>query len=132
LFVSLPSGQHLASICDGPDGVIANAAPGLIFVDLGTSPLSLTRELAGRFGEAGLRYADAPVARTRAAAEEGTLAITVGGDSEVFEAVEPLLRRFASEVTHCGPVGTGQVVKILNNMVVVGTVISLCEAAAIG
>ncbi len=131
LFVSLPSGQHLATVCDGPDGVLANARPGTIFVDLGTSPLSLTRELAQRFEAAGLSYADAPVARTRAAAETGTLAITVGASDAVFAEVAPLLGRFASEVTHCGPVGTGQVVKILNNMVVVGTVMALSEAAAI-
>ena len=131
LFVSLPSGKHLEAVCEGEEGVLANAAPGLTFVDLGTSPLALTRALAGRFADAGLDYADAPVARTRAAAEEGTLAITVGASDATFAMLEPLLRRFASEVTHCGAVGTGQIVKILNNMVVVGTVISLCEAAAI-
>lgn len=131
LFVSLPSGQHLAAVCDGPDGVLANARAGMVFVDLGTSPLSLTRDLAERFEAAGMRYADAPVARTRAAAETGTLAITVGASDEIFAMIEPLLERFASEITHCGPVGTGQIVKILNNMVVVGTVMVLSEAAAI-
>ena len=67
----------------------------------------------------------------RAAAETGTLAITVGASDEIFATIAPLLGRFASEVTHCGPVGTGQIVKILNNMVVVGTVMALSEAAAI-
>jgi hypothetical protein len=131
LFVSLPSGKHLQSVCEAADGVLANAQPGQIFVDLGTSPLELTRELAKRFDEAGLHYVDAPVARTRAAAEQGTLAITVGAEPDIFELVEPLLRCFAEEVTLCGPIGTGQIVKILNNMVVVGTVIALSEAAAI-
>ncbi len=71
------------------------------------------------------------MARTREAAEAGTLALTVGAAPELFAQIEPLLRCFASEVTHCGDVGTGQIIKILNNMVVVGTVVALSEAAAI-
>jgi 3-hydroxyisobutyrate dehydrogenase-like beta-hydroxyacid dehydrogenase len=131
IFISVPSGEHLRSVCDGSEGLLKTCRKGQTIVDLSTSPLKLTRELAGRFAKKGVDYADAPVARTRAAAEAGTLALTVGGTEEVFKRIEPLLRCFASEVTHCGPVGAGQVVKILNNMVVVGTVVMLCEAAAI-
>lgn len=131
IFVSLPSGKHLQAICEGPDGLIANVGPGWTVVDLGTSPLKLSKELAAKFGAGDVAYADAPVARTRQAAEQGTLAVTVGAADPVFARLEPLLRCFASEVTHCGEVGSGQVVKILNNMVVVGTVTALCEAAAI-
>lgn len=131
IFVSLPSGRHLEEVCSGDDGILANARSGQTFVDLGTSPLDITRRLAEAFAARGARYADAPVARTRAAAELGTLAITVGATPQLFTMIEPLLRCFAAEVTHCGPVGAGQVVKILNNMVVVGTVIALSEAAAI-
>lgn len=131
IFVSLPSGKHLQAICEGPDGLIANVGPGRTVVDLGTSPLKLSKELAAKFGAGDVAYADAPVARTRQAAEQGTLAVTVGAADPVFARLEPLLRCFASEVTHCGEIGSGQVVKILNNMVVVGTVTALCEAAAI-
>lgn len=131
VFVSLPSGKHLESICRGTDGLLSRAAPGKILVDLGTSPPKLTKELAAAFGEVGVDYADAPVARTRKAAEEGNLAITVGGSTSTFDKIEPLLRCFASDVSYCGSFGSGQVVKILNNMVVVGTVVALCEAAAI-
>ncbi|CAN7347079.1 NAD(P)-dependent oxidoreductase [Bosea sp. LjRoot9] len=131
VFISMPSGAHLQRICEGPDGLLAFARPGQMIVDLSTSPLKLTRELAAAFAAKGADYADAPIARTRAAAEAGTLAITVGATPEIFARVEPLLRCFAAEVTHCGEVGSGQVVKILNNMVVVGTVTALCEAAAI-
>jgi 3-hydroxyisobutyrate dehydrogenase-like beta-hydroxyacid dehydrogenase len=131
VFVSLPSGKHLQALCEGPDGLIASMGPGRTVVDLGTSPLKLSREIAARFSAGDVAYADAPVARTRQAAEQGTLAITVGTTDSTFARLEPLLRCFASEVTHCGEVGSGQVVKILNNMVVVGTVTALCEAAAI-
>ena len=131
VFISMPSGAHLKKICEMPEGLLAFARAGQTIVDLSTSPLKLTRELAGAFAAKGADYADAPVARTRAAAEAGTLAISVGATPEVFTRIEPLLRCFASEVTHCGDVGSGQVVKILNNMVVVGTVTALCEAVAI-
>jgi 3-hydroxyisobutyrate dehydrogenase-like beta-hydroxyacid dehydrogenase len=131
VFISMPSGEHLKKICGMPGGLVELARPGQTIVDLSTSPLKLTRELAGTFAAKGADYADAPVARTRAAAETGTLAIFVGASPDVFTRIEPLLRCFASEVTHCGDVGSGQVVKILNNMVVVGTVTALCEAAAI-
>jgi 3-hydroxyisobutyrate dehydrogenase-like beta-hydroxyacid dehydrogenase len=131
VFISMPSGVHLKKICEMPGGLLELARSGQIIVDLSTSPLKLTRELAAAFKAKGTDYADAPVARTRAAAEAGTLAISVGATPAVFGRIEPLLRCFAAEVTHCGDVGSGQVVKILNNMVVVGTVTALCEAAAI-
>jgi 3-hydroxyisobutyrate dehydrogenase-like beta-hydroxyacid dehydrogenase len=131
IFISLPSGAHLQKVCEGDGGLLENVAGGKLVVDLSTSPLKLTRTLAAAFHAKGVDYADAPVARTRAAAEAGTLAITVGATPQIFARIEPLLRHFAAEVTHCGEVGSGQVVKILNNMVIVGTVTALCEAAAI-
>ncbi|MEZ5881376.1 MAG: NAD(P)-dependent oxidoreductase [Nitratireductor sp.] len=131
VFVSLPSGKHLERLCRGRDGVLRLSRPGQTFVDLGTSPHDLTCRLGSDFEEIGVNYADAPVARTRAAAEAGNLAITVGARAEVFRSIEPYLSCFASDVTHCGPIGNGQVVKILNNMVVSSTVVALCEAAII-
>jgi 3-hydroxyisobutyrate dehydrogenase-like beta-hydroxyacid dehydrogenase len=131
IFVSLPSGKHLQALCEGSQGLIACIRPGQTVVDLGTSPLQLSKELAATFMAKGVAYADAPVARTRQAAEQGTLAVTVGASASTFDRIESLLRCFASEVTHCGDVGSGQVVKIMNNMVLVGTVTALCEAAEI-
>jgi len=125
------SGKQVRELCEGPQGLLAITRAGQTVVDLGTSPLSLSRELAGQFAQKGVAYADAPVARTRQAAEDGTLAITVGASADVFARIEPLLRCFASEVTHCGDVGSGQLVKIMNNMVIVATVVALSEAAAI-
>ena len=91
-----------------------------------------TRALAVEFAARGAMFIDAPVARTRAAAEAGTLAVMVGSDADVFERVRPLIATFASDITHCGPVGCGQVVKILNNMVLFETVVAISEAKAIG
>jgi 3-hydroxyisobutyrate dehydrogenase-like beta-hydroxyacid dehydrogenase len=132
VFLSLPSGEAVRELADAPDGLLASVAAGQMVVDLGTSPVDLTRQLAREFAQRGAIFIDAPVARTRAAAEAGTLAVMVGADTAVFEQVRPLLATFASDITHCGPVGCGQVVKILNNMVLFETVMALSEAKAIG
>ena len=131
VFASLPSGKELNALAYDEDGLLANVRAGQIFVDLGTSPVALTRELAGRLSQKGVDYLDAPVARTRQAAESGTLAVMVGGKTETFQAVRPLMECFASDITHCGAVGSGQVTKILNNMILFETVTALSEAYAI-
>ncbi|MBE0624470.1 MAG: NAD(P)-dependent oxidoreductase [Burkholderiales bacterium] len=132
VFLSLPSGEVVAGLVRGAGGLLQTARPGQVVVDLGTSPVDLTRQLAQEFERLGASFVDAPVARTRAAAVAGTLSVMVGGDARTFDALRPLLGTFASDVTHCGPVGCGQVVKILNNMVLFETVVALAEAHAIG
>ena len=79
----------------------------------------------------GAAWADAPIARTRQAAQDGTLSVMVGATPELFAAIEPLIRCFATDVTHCGDTGAGQVTKILNNMVLFQTVNALAEAVAV-
>ena len=132
VFLSLPSGEVVAELVHGAQGLLAAARPGQIIVDLGTSPVDLTRQLAQEFARRQASFVDAPVARTRAAAEAGTLSVMVGAETATFDALRPLLAMIASDVTHCGAAGCGQVVKILNNMVLFETVIALAEAHAIG
>ncbi len=81
IFLSLPSGDELEAVCGGADGLLAQARAGQIVVDLGTSPVGLTRALAARFAAKAVGYADAPVARTRQAAEDGTLSVMVGASA---------------------------------------------------
>jgi 3-hydroxyisobutyrate dehydrogenase-like beta-hydroxyacid dehydrogenase len=131
IFMALPSGEHLHAVCAGENGLIAHARAGQIIADLGTSPVDLTRALAARFRAKAAHYADAPIARTRQAAEEGTLSIMVGADAETFASIRPLLACCATDITHCGPVGSGQIVKILNNMVLAETVVALSEALVV-
>jgi len=130
LFLCLPGGAQLRALCEGE--LLGAARAGLTVVDLGTSGVALARELAQRFAARGADYADAPIARTREAAQEGTLSITVGAAPAVYARIEPLLRCMGSDITHCGGVGSGQVVKILNNMVLFQTVNALAEALALG
>lgn len=132
IFLSLPGGPEVEQIVLGEEGVLASGREGQRIIDLSTTPVDLTRDLSARLAEKGLRFADAPVARTRQAAEDGTLSIMVGADDALFEEIRPLLAHTATEVTHCGDVGCGQVVKILNNMVLFETVVALAEALNIG
>ena len=131
VLAALPSGRILDDLAHANDGLLENIRGGQTFVDLGTSPVNLTRALAAEFATRGARYLDAPVARTRQAAEAGTLSVMVGGDAATFAAVKPVLACVASEITHCGGLGSGQVTKILNNMVLFQTVAALSEAYAI-
>lgn len=132
VFLSLPSGEVVHQLAHQPDGLLAHARSGQTVVDLSTSPVDSTRALAQAFAEKGTTFIDAPVARTRAAAEAGTLSVMVGADAASFERVKPLIATFATDIALCGPVGCGQVVKILNNMVLFETVVALAEAKANG
>lgn len=132
LFLSLPGGPQVDAVIRGPGGVLEQGKPGLLLVDMSTTPADLTRELASALAERGIAFADAPVARTRQAAQDGTLSIMVGSSPEIFDRIQPLLAYAATDITHCGPVGCGQVVKILNNMVLFETVVALSEALTLG
>jgi 3-hydroxyisobutyrate dehydrogenase-like beta-hydroxyacid dehydrogenase len=128
IFMALPSGQFVAQVCAE---LLAHVADGAMVVDLGTSPVSLTRDLAAQFAAKGVAYVDAPIARTRQAAEAGTLSIMVGASEADYDTLQPLLAYLATDITHCGPVGAGQIVKIMNNMVLIQTVVALSEAKAV-
>jgi len=128
--VCLPSGANLEALCTGASGVLAHVRPGQIFVDFGTSPVKLTRELSARFAERGAAYADAPIARGREAAQLGTLSITVGTRPETFDAIAPIHSYAGTDVLYCGDVGCGQIVKIMNNMILVQNVVALAEGLA--
>jgi 3-hydroxyisobutyrate dehydrogenase len=130
VFLCLPSAKHVRGVFEG-DGILKNARKDQIVVDLGTSSVKLTRDFAAQLQARSAAWADAPIARTRQAAQDGTLSVMVGATPELFAAIEPLIRCFATDVTHCGDVGAGQVTKILNNMVLFQTVNALAEAVAV-
>ena len=131
IFLSLPGGKEVEEVCLGSGGLAAKAPLGWTVIDCSTSPVSLARRLYAEFEGRASAFADAPVARTRQAAIDGTLSIMVGSTPTTFERIEPLLRHMASEVTHCGEPGAGQAVKILNNMILFQTGVALAEALAI-
>ncbi|WP_431201599.1 NAD(P)-dependent oxidoreductase [Bradyrhizobium betae] len=128
IFLCLPSAKHVMSVFSG---ILPAIRSGQTVIDLGTSDVGLTRSFAKQLADKGALWIDAPIARTRQAAQDGTLSVMVGATPEQFSKVEPLIRHFATDVTLCGGTGAGQVTKILNNMVLFETVNALAEAVAI-
>lgn len=132
VFLSLPAVKQVIEVCRGPGGFFSHPGRLKILVDMSTSAVKETRELAAEAAQLGITWLDAPVARLREAARLGTLSIMVGGPKEAYDTVLPYLKRMGSDITHCGDVGTGQTVKILNNMIVFMTAHALSEALLIG
>ncbi|MGH1493004.1 MAG: NAD(P)-dependent oxidoreductase [Acidimicrobiales bacterium] len=129
--LSMPGGPQLEEVITGPNGVLSVLTEGQLIVDHTTAPVALTRDLARLCNQAGADYCDAPIARTRQAAANGTLSIMVGGSEKAFARAEPVLSLMATDIAHCGGVGSGQVTKLLNNMMLFQNVRAISEAHAI-
>ena len=131
VFMCLPGEPQVREVCFGSEGLVEHARAGQTIVDMTTATVEVDREVAAALAARGADFADAPVARGVPAAQIGTLAITVGASEEVLARIEPYLRCMGSEISHCGAVGNGQVMKLMNNMLVFQTVSALAEAMAI-
>lgn len=129
IFLSLPGGPQVEKVC----GVIlAHARPETAVVDLSTTPVSVAREVATMLAARQLDFADAPVARTREAAQRGELAVMVGATSELYGRIKPMLDYVATDITHGGDIGAGQVLKLVNNMLVFANTVALAEMMVLG
>lgn len=129
IFLSLPGGPQVEAV----SRAIAQAArPGTTIVDLSTTPVALARSVSDQLKAGGFHFADAPVARTREAAQRGELSIMAGADPAVFARIKPMLDYMGSDVTHCGEVGCGQVVKLINNALVFENTLALAEMMVVG
>jgi 3-hydroxyisobutyrate dehydrogenase-like beta-hydroxyacid dehydrogenase len=131
VFLSLPGTTEVKQVCIGQGSLLAHMKPATYVVDLSTTPVALARDLAARFQAKGVSYIDAPVARTRVAAEEGKLLVMVGCKEALFARVKPTLEHFGSDVVRCGVAGAGQAMKLINNMVLFQNVAALAEALAV-
>jgi 3-hydroxyisobutyrate dehydrogenase-like beta-hydroxyacid dehydrogenase len=120
------------AVCFGEGGIAGAAGKGTVVVDLSTTAVADARAIAARLEERAISFVDAPVARTRQAAQQGTLSIMVGASAELFAQIEPLLRYMGSDVTHCGEIGCGQVVKLINNTLLFEHVAALAEMMVVG
>ncbi|PBC52004.1 2-hydroxy-3-oxopropionate reductase [Rhodococcus sp. ACS1] len=129
VFLSLPSIVQVEAVAAE---LVSATNPPKIIVDMSTSDVTRTRALGALLAKNGVELVDAPVARLRQAAKDGTLLITVGATPERFTDLQPLLSCMGSDIVHAGALGSGQVIKILNNMVVFQTINALAEARAIG
>jgi 3-hydroxyisobutyrate dehydrogenase len=122
---SLPSAEAV-------DRVAGRLPAGVeVFVDMSTSPPSLARRLADQLGSAGVEALDAPVSGGPRGAEAASLSIFVGGSPEGFGRIESILRTLGSVVAHVGPPGSGQVVKLCNNLMAGVNMAAVAEACAV-
>jgi 3-hydroxyisobutyrate dehydrogenase-like beta-hydroxyacid dehydrogenase len=116
IFSMVTDDQALGAISEGPEGILAALTPGKVYVDMSTVSPKASRALSARVSERGARMLDAPVSGSIPQAENGTLAIMVGGTREAFQTAEPLLRQLGQTVTHVGPSGQGLLIKLAINI----------------
>ena len=112
----------------GSGGVIYGARPGTIVVDMSTISPIVTREIARKLGEKGIRMLDAPVSGGDIGARNATLSIMVGGDTDAFEECLPIFQAMGKTITHIGGHGDGQICKAVNQILVGVNVLGVAEA----
>jgi 3-hydroxyisobutyrate dehydrogenase len=112
----------------GERGIADGAAPGLLVIDCSTISPTETREFALRLGQMGVSMLDAPVSGGSEGAANATLSIMVGGEASAFERARPVLASMGRTITRVGPIGAGQTVKLVNQILVVGSMIAMAEA----
>ena len=113
------------------DALLPALKPGAVVIDCSTSDPASTLALAAKLGAAGCHMADAPLGGTPVQAEAGELSTMVGAEDEIFRRVEPVIRSWARNVVHLGPVGTGHKMKLLNNFLSLGYAALYSEALAL-
>ncbi len=128
----LPSSENVREAVLGELGVIHGVEKGATVIDMSTIDPVTTREVGAALQEKGVDMIDAPVARTVKAAEQGNLAIFIGGKKEAFEKCKDVLGAMGSDLFYIGGLGTGELVKIINNQILAGTVSLLSEALVLG
>ncbi len=129
---SVPNPAILRQAIAGDGGVLESAEPGALIIDFSTGDPAVARELAGAAAERGVGFLDAPVSRGVVGAENGTLAVMVGGEAEALERARPILDQLATDIVHVGGVGAGQVTKLCNNMLTAIITTALGEVLVTG
>jgi len=124
----LPSSPNVESAYTGDGGVLAAARKGTLCVDMSTIDPGVSRRVAAAAVERGLRFVDAPVSGGVPRAIDGTLAIMVGGSEADFAAARPVLEAMGANIFHVGPVGSGEVVKLCNNLIAGVSAVAVSEA----
>jgi len=122
---------QVEAIMNGTDGIFASEKKGLIVIDCSTSNPVSTMSLAESAQAHGMTFIDAPLGRTPAEAEAGTLDTMVGADQATFDKVKPILDCWAGNVVHLGPVGLGHKMKLINNFIAMGYAALYSEAIGI-
>lgn len=128
VMVCVGNDDDLRSVIAGDEGVLKGARSGLVIVDHTTASADVARELAALASQQGVEFLDAPVSGGQAGAENGQLTIMVGGDDAVFDRVQPIIASYARMSQLMGPIGSGQLTKMVNQICIAGLVQGLSEA----
>ena len=133
-FVALCVGadDDVRAVCYGDDGVLATMAAGSVLVDHTTASAELARELGEACAAKGLGFVDAPISGGQAGAENGALSVMCGGDQADFDQALPFIDAYSATVTLVGPVGSGQLTKMCNQILCAGAIQGASEAIAFG
>jgi 2-hydroxy-3-oxopropionate reductase len=124
----LPNSPEVKSVILGPGGVIEGIKTGSIVVDMSSIAPAASQEVGAALKAKGVAFLDAPVSGGEPKAIDGTLAIMVGGDKTAFEKVQPILEKMASSVTLVGDIGSGNVTKLANQIIVALNIAAVSEA----
>jgi 3-hydroxyisobutyrate dehydrogenase len=124
----LPSSANVVAAYLGEGGVLEGAAAGRLCVDMSTIDPATSRLVAATASKRGIRFIDAPVSGGVPRAEDGTLAIMVGGDGKDFDEARPVLAAMGANIIHVGPVGSGEVAKLCNNLIAGVAAVAVSEA----
>jgi 3-hydroxyisobutyrate dehydrogenase len=114
----------------GPDGALAAAAPGAVLIESSTVSPAWIKELASLASARGLDLLDAPVTGSRVQAESAQLTFLVGGPEAVLDRVRPVLAAMSKEIVHLGPIGSGAILKLVNNFLCGVQIASFAEGIA--
>jgi 2-hydroxy-3-oxopropionate reductase len=128
IITMLPNSPDVKDVVLGKDGVIEGVRSGTIIVDMSSIAPAVSQELAAALKPKGVTFLDAPVSGGEPKAVDGTLAIMAGGDATAFEKVKPILEKMGSSVTLVGDVGSGNVTKLANQIIVALNIAAVSEA----
>ena len=132
LITILPAPEDVRLAVLGKEGVIEGIQPGSTLIEMSTIDPITSREVGEALAAKGGRMLDAPVARGVPAAEAGTLSLFVGGEKEVYEECLEIMQAMGTDIFHVGGAGCGHVVKMINNLILGGTVALLSESLVLG
>ena len=129
VFLCVTGAPQVEEIVNGSDGIADAARKGLVVIDTSTSEPATTAKMREALAEKGVRFVDAPLARTPVEAELGKLNIMVGADDATFAELKPVLAAFCENIIHAGPAGHGIILKLINNFI--GQAITTATAEAL-
>lgn len=128
----VPDAPQVEEAVLGPEGALAGMEPGTILIDMSTIAPAATKRIGAALAERGLAMLDAPVSGGPARATDGTLTIMVGGDEAAFARCRPIFAAMGRQITHVGPLGSGEMLKAVNQLMISVIMLANAEALTLG